>query len=87
LFSLYLDENALDRGLALALRGAGFDVLTASEANVRQQTDERQLAYASASGAQSIRMTPGTSAGSIENGEHQANITRASSSSATNSRR
>ena len=47
---MYLDENALDRGLVLALEQAGFDVLTTSEAGMRQQPDERQLEYASDTG-------------------------------------
>lgn len=46
MFSLYLDEDASDRALVRALRLAGFDCLTAHEAERVRQSDEEQLVFA-----------------------------------------
>jgi len=49
-FRLYHDEDVLQGALVSALRLAGFDCLTASEAGMRGQPDERQLAFAMGAG-------------------------------------
>jgi len=49
-FRLYHDEDALQSGLIAALRRAGFDCLTATEAGMRGERDERQLAFATGEG-------------------------------------
>jgi len=49
-FRLYHDEDALESGLIIALRAAGFDCLTAYEARMLSQSDERQLAFAASEG-------------------------------------
>lgn len=43
---LYIDEDAMGAGLASGLRARGVDVLTAEEAQMRGQSDERHLEYA-----------------------------------------
>ena len=43
---LYLDEDAQDSDLVRALRARGFDVLTAFEAGMVEQSDESHLQYA-----------------------------------------
>lgn len=45
-FRLYLDENAMRSALAIALREAGVDVLTALEANTLGYKDEDRLIFA-----------------------------------------
>ena len=50
MFSLYLDEDALDSSLLVALRAAGFDCLTTSEAGMRGRSDEEQLTFATSEG-------------------------------------
>jgi len=45
-FPLYFDEDALDHALVSELRRAGFDCLTAAEAGMLHQPDERHLEYA-----------------------------------------
>jgi Domain of unknown function (DUF5615) len=47
MFSLYLDEDSMDRELLSALRARGMDVLTATEANMIERSDSDHLAYAS----------------------------------------
>lgn len=44
----YIDEDASDADLLAALRQAGLDVLSASEANNLRLSDEDQLAFATA---------------------------------------
>jgi Domain of unknown function (DUF5615) len=43
---LYLDEDSIKNSLVIALRNAGVDVITASEANKLSCTDEEQLIWA-----------------------------------------
>lgn len=47
---LYLDEDANDHRLLIALRSRGLDVLTPLEAKLMGASDERQLAYATEAG-------------------------------------
>ena len=47
---LYLDEDAMDRDLADALRQRGVDVLTAFEAGMIERPDQEHLALAAAQG-------------------------------------
>lgn len=47
---LYLDEDAMSRGLVAALRSRGIDVMAASDAGMVQRPDEEHLAYASSQG-------------------------------------
>lgn len=39
MFSLYLDEDSMDRELVTALRARGMDVLTATEASMIERAD------------------------------------------------
>jgi predicted nuclease of predicted toxin-antitoxin system len=55
---LYHDEDALQAALVSALRRAGFDCLTANEANMRGRTDQEQLAFAT--GARRVLYTKNT---------------------------
>jgi predicted nuclease of predicted toxin-antitoxin system len=48
--AFYLDEDSMRRGLAEALRAAGFDCLTAADAANLGQSDPEQLAYAASHG-------------------------------------
>lgn len=50
MFSLYFDEDSLQRGLIQALRRAGFDCVTAADAGMRSQPDERQLLFSTEQG-------------------------------------
>ena len=50
MFSLFFDEDSAERPLVSALRGAGFDCLTAFDAGRRGLSDEDQLALAAAAG-------------------------------------
>ncbi len=43
---LYLDEDSIKNSLVIALRNAGVDIVTASEANKLSCTDEEQLIWA-----------------------------------------
>lgn len=43
---MYLDEDSLDKLLAVALRAAGIDLATAFEAQTLGWSDERQLGHA-----------------------------------------
>ena len=43
---LYLDEDSIKNSLVIALRNAGVDVITASDANKLGCTDEEQLIWA-----------------------------------------
>lgn len=45
---LYLDEDAMQGGLVMALRARHVDVLTASDCGMVNQSDEDHLRYASA---------------------------------------
>ena len=47
---LYCDEDSEQQGLVLALRKRSVDVLTALEAEMLGEPDDRQLAYAAAQG-------------------------------------
>ena len=47
---LYLDEDSMRRSLVFGLRARNVDVLTASEAEMINRTDEDHLATATASG-------------------------------------
>jgi hypothetical protein len=47
-FSLYFDEDSLQIALISALVRAGFDCLTAADADMRGQSDETQLFFATA---------------------------------------
>jgi hypothetical protein len=44
--SLYLDEDAQNRALVMALRAKGFDCLTANDAGRRGHDDESHLVFA-----------------------------------------
>lgn len=46
LIQIYVDEDAVHRGLVHALRSRGVTVLTALEAGLNGEPDEQQLAYA-----------------------------------------
>jgi hypothetical protein len=48
LVRIYIDEDAVRRGLVNALRSRGTTVLTALEAGLTGTTDEEQLCYATA---------------------------------------
>lgn len=43
---LYLDEDTPRKALIKALRNAGFDLITTSEANNLSQSDDEQLIWA-----------------------------------------
>ena len=45
MFPFYFDEDSQQRGLTQALRRAGFDCLTVTDAGMRGQSDERQLSF------------------------------------------
>lgn len=47
---VYIDEDAMSAALVAALRGYGFDVLTAHEAGMRGRSDPDHLRLASAEG-------------------------------------
>lgn len=47
---LYLDEDAIQRGLIKALRSRNVDLLTAHETNLLTASDEEQLHYAASVG-------------------------------------
>ena len=47
---LYLDEDVLERSLVVALRSAGVDVMTTSDANKLSCTDDEQLMWAMSQG-------------------------------------
>ena len=47
---LYCDEDSMRHALVLALRKRGLDVLTALEAEMIEETDEGQLAFAATQG-------------------------------------
>ena len=47
---LYLDEDAMDHGLVIALRSRRVDVLTASDCGMVNRIDEDHLEYASRNG-------------------------------------
>jgi hypothetical protein len=47
---LYCDEDTMPHALVSALRNRGLDVVTALEASMTQETDERQLTFAAAQG-------------------------------------
>ena len=47
---LYCDEDSEQHALVLALRNRGVDVLTAFEAEMLGEPDDRQLAHAAAQG-------------------------------------
>jgi hypothetical protein len=44
---LYLDEDSMRRGLVLALRARGVDVITALDAGMIERSDREHLNYAS----------------------------------------
>lgn len=46
MFSLYLDEDSMDRELVTALRARGLDVLTATEGGMIERADSEHLVYA-----------------------------------------
>lgn len=48
LIQIYIDEDAVRKGLVSALRSRGVTVLTALEAGLTGKPDEEQLAYATA---------------------------------------
>lgn len=45
---LYVDEDAMARGLVQGLRARGVDVITVWDAGMSEQTDSAQLEYAAA---------------------------------------
>jgi hypothetical protein len=47
---LYLDEDAMENALAIALRARRMDVLTAAECGMANRSDEEHLDYASRKG-------------------------------------
>jgi len=47
---LYFDEDSMTRGLVMALRARGVDVLTALEADRIERPDEEHLEYATSQG-------------------------------------
>ena len=47
---LYCDEDSIQHSLVLALRNRGVDILTALEAEMLGEPDDRQLAYAATQG-------------------------------------
>jgi Domain of unknown function (DUF5615) len=47
---LYIDEDAMDKDLVLALRARGVEVITALEASMIERHDEEHLEYATAQG-------------------------------------
>jgi hypothetical protein len=47
---LYCDEDSMRHALVLALRKRGVDIITALEAGMIEETDERQLAFAAVAG-------------------------------------
>ena len=47
---LYIDEDAMDSDLVIALRLRGVDTLTARDAGLIQQPDESQMQFASRQG-------------------------------------
>ncbi len=44
----YFDEDSMDRALVRALRGRGVDIITALEADMIEQPDEKHLSFATA---------------------------------------
>lgn len=42
----YFDEDSMDRALVRALRGHGVDIITALEARMIEQADEKHLSFA-----------------------------------------
>ena len=46
--SFYFDEDSMDRALVRALRGRDVDIITALEADMIEQPDEKHLSFATA---------------------------------------
>lgn len=72
LIKIYIDEDAVNRALVLALRTRDVPVLTALEAALTEVDDEKHLAFATERGCVLYTYNVSDSIGCIQNGSTPA---------------